>query len=264
MAKRNQSGGAEVKGALRIDEAVEPLEAGRELDPSATDQPAGGTDPSRGSGVLPTPEQVAQKFRHIEATLETAKFGLADVTSPDPKRRGAGLRNVAVFGRATTFALQSLRGVVVPGFDDWYKPRQATMAADPLMKAFRDLRNLVEKTGELPVSGAMSLAGDPMALVASLPRPPNTTGFFMGDSVGGCGWLVSLPDGSVDKYYVDIPAGNPYVTFQAEINLGMLPEPYGSQPVENACAVYLKHLQGIVDEAKRKFASASSTSTGRS
>jgi hypothetical protein len=45
-------------------------------------------------------------------TLETADWGLADFTGPDPRRRMPGLRNLVVFGRAMTNALQNLRSVV--------------------------------------------------------------------------------------------------------------------------------------------------------
>jgi len=37
------------------------------------------------------------------------------------------------------------------------------------------------------------------------PQPPGATSFFIGDELGGTGWEVSQPDGSTEKYYIDLP-----------------------------------------------------------
>ena len=48
-------------------------------------------------------------LRDAEATLETARLGLADLTGPDARRYMPGLRAVVTFGRAVTNVLQNLR-----------------------------------------------------------------------------------------------------------------------------------------------------------
>ncbi len=82
-------------------------------------------------------------------TLQTAEFGLADLESPDPKRRMAGLRNLVVFGRAVTNVLQKLRTPLGSDFENWYSGVQKELRADQLMKFFYDLRSEILKEGSI-------------------------------------------------------------------------------------------------------------------
>ena len=35
--------------------------------------------------------------------------------------------------------------------------------------------------------------------------PPNAKSFFIGDPIGGIGWIVELPDGTNEKFYGNLP-----------------------------------------------------------
>ena len=80
---------------------------------------------------------VASVLDDAAQTLQTAEWGLADLTGADPRRRMSGLRNLVVFGRAITNVLQNLRTVVgVQAFNEWYEPLQEVMREDELLKYF--------------------------------------------------------------------------------------------------------------------------------
>ncbi|QXC40049.1 hypothetical protein V3429_05335 [Aeromonas jandaei] len=58
--------------------------------------------------------------------------------------------------RSITFSLQAVMSKY-PGFDDWYKPHQECLKSNDLARYFVDLRNYLQKVGEVPVghSGAI-------------------------------------------------------------------------------------------------------------
>ena len=60
--------------------------------------------------------------------------------------------------RSITFALQAVMDKI-DGFESWYRIRQNQLAKDDVCKFFVEYRNLVLKTGELPIIGGAS--GDP-------------------------------------------------------------------------------------------------------
>jgi hypothetical protein len=148
---------------------------------------------------------VLLKTREI---LATARRGLDDLVGDDPSRRLVGIRNVAVFGRSVTFVLQNLRSTVPDdGFDRWYLPKEEAMRADPLLGYFVNLRNEILKRGG-PTPRASHhieyLNLDDLAPLMANP-PPGARRFFVGDTLGGSGWEVELPDGSLESYYVQLP-----------------------------------------------------------
>jgi hypothetical protein len=160
------------------------------------------------TALFPQPARTADAIlRAAEDTLRTAEQGLSDVVNGPPERRLAGLRNAVVFGRAVTNVLENLRGVD-PAFDAWYKPVAAAISDDPLMRFFYKLRSEILKKGSLGVAGSVSIHN--LNLPEDVRRfgapPPNACGFFAGDAAGGVGWNIRLPDGSIEKYYVDLPA----------------------------------------------------------
>jgi hypothetical protein len=193
------------------------------------------------------PRPVEQIIAAAEQHLQTAKFGLTDIKGK-PERRRAGLMNAVVFARSATFALQNLRSVI-PEFDEWYKGKQDEMRVDPLMTFFNETRRKIEHEAHIPGSGA--------TLIKSLnvgnihrdfgPAPPGTVGFFMGDQAGGSGWEVLMPDGTKEKYYVDVPEhiGSSFMTINAP--------GYEHLPASDAVAVYLSRVDAIVKEARAKF-----------
>jgi len=193
----------------------------------------------------------------VEATLETAKHGLADLLDASRGRRVSGLRNLIVFGRSVTFVLQNLRSALPQGeFDAWYHPHQEAMKADPLMRYFVKARNELEKQGKLSVGMSAHIHSFSTNDISRFPRPRGAKGFFIGDQLGGSGWEVELADGTTEKYYVDIP------TSLAEViqHFTNLPDALASElkgaPVEDLCTRYIERLGGLVEKAKEQFLGA--------
>jgi hypothetical protein len=81
---------------------------------------------------MPHPETRAILTR-VETTLQTAKFGLDDLTNGSPERKVAGLSNLITFGRAVTNVLQNLRSKE-ESFEKWYTPYVIEMRSDELMR----------------------------------------------------------------------------------------------------------------------------------
>jgi hypothetical protein len=60
--------------------------------------------------------------------------------------------------------------------------------------------------------------------------PPGAHGFFIGDLLGGSGWQIELPDGSVEKYYVALPADLKVTT---SLHFDQPPATHAGQPLED-------------------------------
>lgn len=185
-------------------------------------------------------------------TLFTAKLGLRALDSADPNERMAGLRNLVVFGRSVTFVLQNLRSTE-PDFDGWYEKYESEMKADSLMKFFNKLRSTILKEGELRTHMSLTFSSNPHELIKRSQPPPGAKAFFISDQIGGSGWEVELPDGSVAKYYVAIPSDLPNFDLSIQVHLSEAPEQYHGMPVEELCEKYILYLDGMVQEAKRHF-----------
>jgi hypothetical protein len=197
---------------------------------------------------------VLSKTREI---LGTARQGLHDLLGDDPTRRATGIRNVAVFGRSVTFVLQTLRSVDREAFNRWYEPRAQVMKDDPLCAYFTNLRNEILKEGGPSASSRLFIeritSEDIAALMAS--PPPGAKSFFIGDSLGGSGWEVELPDGSVEKFYVQLPK-----SLQIEFSLHFpdppiehLGQPIADTSLENLGRLYIDYLSSLVSEAEEEF-----------
>jgi hypothetical protein len=207
-----------------------------------------------------TTSQILQRARD---TLSTAKLGLRALKAGEPEARVAGLRNLVVFGRAVTNVLQNLRSTEAT-FNAWYNKYEAEMRADPLMKYFYDLRSRILKQGDLPVHSSVQLSGDPMAAVRHAgPAPPGAKGFFIGDTIGGSGWEIQLPDGSTEKFYVTLPSQIPGLDTRVQIHLSDVPSQFRDRPVADLAEEYLGYLDRMVDDASTQFARSSHAELGR-
>ncbi len=147
--------------------------------------------------------KVSDVFQAVNDRQKVARFGLEDMKNP--QRTRSGLYNAVVFGRMVTFALQNLRSVV-EGFDVWYGPKKEEMKTDPLMNYFHELRTDIEKRTEAHTAVSAhikSLSGGDLKRFQ--PAPPGATSFFIGDQNGGSGWELKRADGTVEKYYIDLP-----------------------------------------------------------
>jgi hypothetical protein len=145
----------------------------------------------------------AEILRRLNVALEDTQRGYQDLTGADPTRRQVGLRNMVVFGRSVTQVAQTWRAIDRDRFDAWYAPYETEMAKDPLTVYFNTLRSIILKEGAPQVGTSFSV----MYLdTADLPpAPPGAGAFFMGDPMGGSGWEIEQPDGTTEKFYVDLP-----------------------------------------------------------
>ncbi|MGZ6268584.1 MAG: hypothetical protein ACXWNR_08510, partial [Candidatus Limnocylindrales bacterium] len=146
-----------------------------------------------------------------------------------------------------------------PTFDSWYRPFVEEMKGDPLMRYFYRLRSEILKEGGLATSSSVFIEYLDSGQMADLMKnpPPGARAFFIGDSLGGSGWEVLLPDGSVEKYYVQLPDE---ILVRASILLQDPPLEHQSEPIadtsaENLATLYLRYLRSLLTAAKARFSS---------
>ena len=88
-----------------------------------------------------------------------------------------------------------------------YGPYREEMSQDPLLRYFYKLRSKILKEGEIPTQTTVGIHN--LSLPQDAQRfgtpPPGARGFFVGDQAGGIGWKIELPDGSIEKYYIEPP-----------------------------------------------------------
>ncbi len=197
-------------------------------------------------------------FDRVAATLQTARYGLEDLTSPDPGRQLSGLRNLVVFGRAVTNVLQNLRGVA-PDFDQWYGPKVQEMRDDPLLRYFYALRSEILKKGSLQTSRSVYISSFSPAtdLRRFGPPPPGATGFFIGDANGGTGWHVRLPDGTQETYYVSLPADIGTISIVlSDPPSAHLGRPLPQLSAHRLASLYYQYLEQLTKDARAHFLGA--------
>ena len=200
---------------------------------------------------MSTIEQILQR---TEDTLSTAKHGYQDLVSGDKARRFTGLRNLIVFGRSVTFVLQNLRSTVgKERFDTWYEPEQELMKADPVLKYFVKLRNDLEKQGKLPVSTSVNINNFSSSSLDKYKKPPGTVGFFIGDQMGGSGFEIELPDGSKEKYYVELPTD--VASVSQHFNEFPAPEDdeLKNKTIEELSGYFISKLESLLNNAREEF-----------
>jgi len=164
--------------------------------------------------------------------------------------------NLFTYGRATTATALTMRHAD-PAFEDWWQPYNEMMAKDPLMKYFNATRSQILKEGQLPVSNYTKMVNWDSAMIQQINQyaPPNTVTTFFGDQLGGNGWAVKMPDGSVERVYFDLPAG-------AGVESGLMfsdpPTQHDGVPIEdtsiaNIGRLYIDTLNKIVTKFTERF-----------
>lgn len=205
------------------------------------------------------PRDKERIFANTSEMLDYARAGLADATAPDPRRRRSGLMNLFTYGRSVTLVIQTMKNTD-PAFEEWWRPYQKWMAGDPLMHYFNERRTDILHEGELRTGSYTHIGAqgpvDIGALIQELSRhgPPNTEGIFLGDQLGGNGWQVRMPDGTVERVYFDLP--------DADVTSGLTlhdpPNEHDGQPItdtsiQNLGQLYIDALTRIVDEFVARF-----------
>lgn len=197
----------------------------------------------------------ADILKAVEDTLKTAEQGLEDLMKGPPERKLSGLRNLVVFGRAVTNVVQNLRSAE-PEFDIWYESYEKEMKSDPLMRYFYTLRSKILKEGLLETTTHTYIRQlqIPEDLDRFGPPPPNAKGLFIGDNLGGSGWEIQLPDGSTEKYYVELPSDIGSVSLHfpdpPKYHLG---REINDVSIPNLAKLYINYLRELVMAAKKRF-----------
>jgi hypothetical protein len=190
-----------------------------------------------------------------QETIATTEYGFQDLKMSHPQRKLPGLRNLVVFGRAVTNVLQNLRSTETD-FDRWYEKYETEMRLDPLMKYFHDLRSEILKNGSLRVSTQIYIRRlkVPQDMSRFGPPPPNAKAFFVGDHLGGTGWEIQLPDGSLERYYVDLPSDIGSVSLHfPEPPQHHLGQEIADRSIEALSRLYLDYLHRLLTKAKARF-----------
>jgi hypothetical protein len=205
---------------------------------------------------MPNPKRTQDILRSLQETMDTAEYGYKMLVNRKPPERLIGLRNLVVFGKAVTNVLQNLRSTE-PDFDGWYEKYKVEMQSNPLMNYFNALRSEILKEGQLKVGVNANIKKMylPTDLQRFGPPPPNAKGLFIGDKLGGTGWEIQLPDGSIEKYYVDMPSDIGSVSFKfpnpPKSHMGRR---IRSNSVQSLSRHYLNYLQQMVKDAQTRFA----------
>jgi len=196
----------------------------------------------------------ADILRRAQETLRTAQHGFVDLANGAPQRKLSGLRNLVVFGRAVTNVLQNLRATE-SDFDEWYIKYRDEMESDPLMKYFYNLRTKILKEGLLETSVHVHIRQFSFSDIHRFgPPPPNAKAFFIGDSIGGSGWEIQLPDGSTEKYYVELPSDIGSISLQfPEPPKYHLEQEIEDTSIEGLSKKYIEYLHAVVEAAKERF-----------
>jgi hypothetical protein len=199
--------------------------------------------------------RVREIISQADETLQTSAFGLHLVNLDDPHARKIGLRNTVVFGRAVTNIIQNLRSVV-DDFDDWYGPWVTRMKADETMQYLYKVRSEILKKGELKTGITMSIQQlDTQILMSVVPSPPpGATSFIIGDSIGGTGWEIALPNGETEMFYVNVPE-TPGLQFKIDVHFAASPLAVRDKTIQQVCTHYVDTLRLIVEDARQKFCS---------
>lgn len=189
-------------------------------------------------------------LQRARETLATANLGLEDLGSLDPGRRGAGIRNVLVWGRAVTNVLQNLRSEA-EDFDAWYSPWKTEMGDDPLLRFVYKLRSIVLKQGTLATSNHTYISSFSTSEIP--PAPQGATAFFMGDQTGGNGWTV-VRGGVTEKIYVSLPPEKVRSWLElADTPDTHLGEPLTDRSVQAIGSRYLEYLERLLVDAEKHF-----------
>lgn len=188
-------------------------------------------------------------IRYLDSLIEQLE------KTTDPNRLTA-FWNICIYGRMVTQHLQKILSHQ-EGFEEWYAPYQEFMKSDELMVFFKKTRNRLEKESLIYNVGVQVNIKNlkvPEDLIKFGPLPPGVVSFFVGDSIGGSGYIVKGTDGKLYKHYVELPREK----IESGLILQGLPknhkgEKIESPTIEKASRLYVDYLKALVKDAKVKF-----------
>jgi hypothetical protein len=207
---------------------------------------------TQSTSIAPHKESAKNTLKGAEEMLYIAFLGLDLVRGNDARARMAGLRNVAVFGRAFIKALENLR-LREPVFDEWYVPHVEAMKRDPLVRYFSKLRKKILEAGELHIPFTKPLKRDATEVFRDFKQPPRAKRVFTSDVNGGSGWEIETEAGPVKKFYIQMPVSLPALSLDSRIHLVGAPAELQDLPAAVACERYLNALYQLMATAKSRF-----------
>jgi hypothetical protein len=170
--------------------------------------------------------------------------------------------NLFTYGRSVTLVMQTMKNTD-PEFTAWYAPHKKWLANDPLMTYFNKTRTDILHGGELDTPNFTRFGGktgQPVDMgrvkrYLDAHAPPNTIGTFLGDTLGGDGWIVQQPDGSTARVYFQLPD-------DVDIRSGLMLKDPPSQhdghtitdtSIANLGRIYIEALDRLVTEFADRF-----------
>jgi hypothetical protein len=204
------------------------------------------------------PVDAREVLARAAIALQDAKQALDDYTGTDLNRKATGFRNLTVWTRAIPHILEGLRKIDAGRFDAWFAPYKADWTNEPLIGYFRDLRNDLLKEGRPPIGSPVVIinhasTGDMVRQLGS--RPDGATGVFVGDELGGIGWEIELPDGTIERLYVTVPEAD----IHARVGVIDYPPPPNTfqgrdvKSLEEALRLYIEYMGGMIASARSAF-----------
>ena len=147
--------------------------------------------------------RVQEILSEAKERLETAKLGLS-IAKLGPSEVKSGFRNVAIYGKMVTFCTNNLRGKV-EGFEAWDHAAKEKYFHNDVARAMSDARNQYEKQARNPIRSVAHIKSFRRQDLTKVPKPANAIRFFIGDSVGGSGWMLQMENGDQLPPYIDLP-----------------------------------------------------------
>ncbi len=205
-------------------------------------------------------QQIIEVLNRSKQQLNFINDSIIELNNKESSTRTKqkALASIIVFGRTVTFVIQNLRSIVgEKNFNDWYQPIVDEMKNDELLNAFKNARNNLEKQGHLNTHTSMHIKSlDSNSLNKYMKdRPENAKSFFIGDTLGGSGWIIELEDGTTEKLYVDIDFNE-----QIDINVFLFQQGIKHKSktilntsIENCSQLYYTYLINIYESAKKEF-----------
>lgn len=171
-----------------------------------------------------------KRMQDAESLLALVEAAFKQVTGGNAERRVPGVRNLLVFGSHYSTLMDAVASQD-PLFASWLDVQKTPDGVE----ALRRLMLRPPKTRRDYTSVQLASAGKEFG-----PRPANARAFFSSDRLGGSGWEIELPGGSVEKYYVVLPDGLPngYAFDDHAIN------------AETIARRYVMHLREMMKHAK--------------
>ncbi len=173
------------------------------------------------------------------------------------------LANLLIWSRILINETENMKSFDKARFEKWYAPYRRELfkvsdaeKPDPLLDYFINARNELEHRGTINVGRVthvkhLSLPQDALKLG---PPPIGAKGFFIGDELGGSGWMVELPDGNKGKLYVEFS--------REQVETSLLPQAHPTKhlgkdikrkTVEEMAEMYVSYLGRMIQSAINEF-----------